>query len=137
MKGTAMRPVPTIGLVVLAAWLLPATAQDNRPEAGGLRAPIERFDTTLSLTARNGQGKTLRVVVRNWIIDSRRTIAAFPERGFMVVELRGGDLTTVIGGQRQRRSEGEFWSVPAGTPMGVETGNDSAVIQTVSTTELR
>lgn len=132
-----MRPVPTIGLVVLAAWLLPATAQDNRPEAGSLRAPVERFETTLSLTARNGQVKTLRVVVRNWIIDSRRTIAVFPERGFMVVELRGGDLTTVIGGQRQHRSEGEFWTVPAGTPMGLETGNDSAVIQTVSATELR
>ena len=130
-----MRNCPMIGVLVLAATLRPAMAQD-RPDAASLRPPVERFDATIALTPSTGTAKVLRVVIRNWIVDNRRTIVNFPERGFMVVELRGGELTTLIGGQRQRRAEGDFWTVPAGATMGLETGNDSAVIQTVSTTEV-
>jgi hypothetical protein len=71
-------------------------------------------------------------VIRNWTIDNRRKIAHFPEEGFLIVQLRAGELVTVIDGKRQERKSDEFWTVPVGSSMSIETGNDSAVIQTVA-----
>jgi quercetin dioxygenase-like cupin family protein len=48
-----------------------------------------------------------------------------------IVQLRGGKLITVINGKRQERQEGEFWTVPAGATMSVETEDDTATIQTI------
>jgi hypothetical protein len=71
--------------------------------------------------------------MHQWIIRGRQKIAALelPMRGTMIVHLRGGSLTTVIDGRRQERAEGEFWTVPAGSTLGIETEDDSAIIQTV------
>src|ERR1044072_7647054 len=33
--------------------------------------------------------------------------------GITIMQLRAGELTTVINGKRQERHEGEFWTVPA------------------------
>ena len=48
----------------------------------------------------------------------------------MIVQLRGGELTTVINGRREERPEVVRTVLP-GVPMGIETGDDSATIQTV------
>lgn len=131
------------GLLTLNFTATPsAIAQAQRPDvptedAAALRKPFERFEGTVTLRTKDGKVKELQVVARNWIIDNRRKIASFPDKGFMIVELRGGDLTTVIDGKRQKRKEGEFWTVPAGSSMGVETDNDSAVIQTFAVKERR
>lgn len=129
------------GLVMLIFTATPsAVAQVQRADvptedAAALRKPFERFEGTVTLRMKDGKVKQLQVVARNWIIDNRRNIASFPDKGFMIVELRGGDLTTVIDGKRQKRKEGEFWTVPTGSSMGVETDNDSAVIQTFAVKE--
>jgi hypothetical protein len=129
------------GLVTLIFTATPgAVAQVQRTDvptedAAALRKPFERFEGTVALRTKDGKVKQLQVVARNWIIDNRRNIASFPDKGFMIVELRGGELTTVIDGKRQKRKEGEFWTVPAGSSMGVETDNDSAVIQTFAVKE--
>lgn len=96
----------------------------------GLRKPFERFDGTIALRTRDGQLRRLRVVIRNWIIDRGQVISRFPESGFMIVQLRAGEVATVIDGQRQERLEDEFWTVPAGSAMAVETGKESAILQT-------
>ena len=51
--------------------------------------------------------------------------------GITIIQLRAGELTTVINGKRQERKEGEFWTVPAGAQFSVETGDDTATIQTI------
>jgi hypothetical protein len=140
-----MRRLIKCGVLVFG-WLTTSftLAQAQQPDTGeepsrvaALRQPFERFDGTLLLRARDGTSKALRVVVRNWIIDNRRKIESFPESGFMIVELHSGELTTVIDGNRQERKGGEFWTVPAGATMSVETGNDSAVVQTISIRDTR
>ncbi|MBK9316847.1 MAG: hypothetical protein IPM55_21765 [Acidobacteria bacterium] len=49
----------------------------------------------------------------------------------MLTQLRGGALTTIINGQRQGRREGEFWTLPSERLLGLETEDDSAIIQTI------
>jgi quercetin dioxygenase-like cupin family protein len=51
--------------------------------------------------------------------------------GITIVQLRAGKLVTVINGKRQERQEGEFWTVPPGVAMSVETEDDTATIQTI------
>jgi quercetin dioxygenase-like cupin family protein len=51
--------------------------------------------------------------------------------GIVIIQLRGGKLTTIIDGKRQQRKEGEFWTVPAGARMTFETEDDTATIQTI------
>jgi quercetin dioxygenase-like cupin family protein len=109
----------------------PVSSQ-QKSEAPGLRRPFERFDGTITLRTKDGQSTELHVVIRNWIIDSGQKIPRFPEAGFMIVQLRGGQLTTVIDSQRQERQEDEFWTVPAGSSLSIETGNDSALLQTLA-----
>jgi hypothetical protein len=135
----------TVGLLIsgsISSPVVVAQAQrDSDPGAGRdastLRAPMDRFDGTVTLKTKDGKVRQLRVVVRNWIIDNRRQVAKFPEKGFMVVQLRGGELATTIDGKRQQRKEDEFWTVRAGSAMGVETGNDSAIVQILAITEQR
>ena len=81
-----------------------------------------------------GRADSVRVDVRQWSIAGGQRIAALalPVRGLLIVELRGGRLTTVIDGRRQERRIGEIWSVPPGHTMQVETGDDMATIQTTS-----
>lgn len=130
----------TLGFLVPGSLLATATlAQEmgaggplGRPEVPGLRKPFERFDGTITLRAKDGQSRELHVVIRNWTIDRGQKIPRFPEAGFMIVQLRGGQLTTVIDSQRQERREDEFWTVPVGSSMSVETGNDSATLQTMA-----
>jgi hypothetical protein len=101
----------------------------------GLRKPFERFDGTIALRTRDGQVRRLRVVIRNWIVDRGQVISPFPESGFLIVQLRAGEVVTVIDGQRQERLEDEFWTVPAGSAMAVETRKESAILQTTVVTD--
>ena len=70
--------------------------------------------------------------IQRWSIAGGQRIAALkrPFRGLAIVELRGGRVTTIIDGQRVDRRVGEIWSVPLGSTMELETGDDMATLQT-------
>lgn len=110
--------------LVIIAFVAVVAAQ----ESTGL-TPIVRYDATSQSI---DSAMSFRFVIKNWIVDGGQEIEDFPERGFLVVQLRGGELTTIINGERQHRQEDEFWTVPEGAVMGLETEDDSAIIQTVS-----
>ena len=82
-------------------------------------------------------GAAARVDIRVWSIAGRQRLAglSLPYRGLTIVELRAGDLTTVIDGRRVERREGEIWSVPAGSAMRLQTDDDTAVVQTTLISE--
>ena len=135
------RPLAVLSILLVAGSLVatvsPAQQRPSPPSQPPFDppvrlAPIDRFDGPVTFRARDGQPRTVRVVVRNWTIPNRQQIARFPEEGFLIVQLRGGQLTTVIAGQRQERKEDEYWTVPAGVSMSIETGNDTATIQTTA-----
>lgn len=91
---------------------------------------FDRFDGVTTFRARDGRPIRVSVAVRTWGLDSHQRVSPFPETGFLVVELVGGEVTTTIGRETQRRAAGEFWTLPPGASMSVETGDDAAVLQT-------
>jgi gentisate 1,2-dioxygenase len=98
--------------------------------------PIDRFNGRA--TVRNarllaaGQAE-IQMTLRNWTISNRQRIERFPETGFLIVQVRSGeDMFTVIDGQRQKRAVEEFFTVPSGSTLSIETGNDSVVLQTLA-----
>jgi hypothetical protein len=113
------------------------------PPSGALPFPIEttrtdRFDGRVIVRGSQQRPSTagpseIQIALRNWIIPNGQRIERFPEPGFLLVQVRSGeDLVTVIDGQRQLRQVDEFFVVPAGSSMSVETGNDTVIIQTLA-----
>jgi hypothetical protein len=110
----------------------PAAAQDVGQRGDSVFVRHARFEGTVRMADSLQRMLPLRVSIHNYILPNRTRMARFPGEGLRVVQLRGGELATVIGGERRERAEGEFWTVPAGVAMGVETGDDAAVIQVVT-----
>ena len=98
--------------------------------------PVDRFEgrTALSNARLLAAGQAeIQMTLRNWTIPNRQRIERFPERGFLIVQVRSGeDMFTVIDGQRQKRTVEEFFTVPSGSTLSIETGNDSVVLQTLA-----
>jgi len=91
--------------------------------------PIERFNGTLSSpTARAVTGP--RAVVQQWGIANRQRVE-IPHEGFLVVEVRGGEFVSVVGGNRVRHGTDDFFAVPRGQRFVVETERDSVSLHTV------
>lgn len=80
----------------------------------------------------DARADSVRVDIRLWSIAGGQRIAVLelPFQGLTVVELRGGRVTTIIDGRRVERRVGEIWSVPSGSTMQLETGDDMATLQT-------
>jgi len=98
--------------------------------------PIDRFNGRASVSNARllaaGQAE-IQMTLRNWTISNRQRIERFPETGFLIVQVRSGeDMFTVIDGQRQKRTVEEFFTVPSGSTLSIETGNDSVVLQTLA-----
>lgn len=74
----------------------------------------------------------VNVEIRNWTIGGGLKLEKLdvPSNGTLVVQLRAGEMTTIIEGERVERREGDFWTVEAGQVMAVETEDDTAILQT-------
>ena len=96
--------------------------------------PIERFAGPLVVRTASGSTRTVRVAIRTWGIPNRQRVT-LPERGYLIVQLVSGEATTVIGGDRRPRKEGEFWTVAAGQTLVVETARDTVTLSVVSIEE--
>jgi hypothetical protein len=123
----------------LAAGLAVGTSAQEATDETPKLEPLERFDGTLDVApaaeaagAQPSATQERRITIRNWIIPGGYKSERFEVEGFAVVQLRGGEIVTVIDGERKERSEDEFWTIPAGTTMGIETEDDSAILQTIA-----
>lgn len=120
-----------LGLVMAAMASAPGQTQElSTTELP--REPVIRFDGEVTFKNADGSTRRLKVTIQDWIVDGGLSIRRFPVRGFAVVQLVAGPVVTEIRGQRTERQEEEFWTLPAGAVMAIETGNDSAVLQTVT-----
>ena len=97
-----------------------------------LLAPFKRADERATLVMKNGKSRELHVAVNQWTLVAGREITRFPEQGDVIVQLQAGLVTTVIGGHKQERKEGDFWLVPAGSAMSVTVTTEMATMQTVA-----
>jgi hypothetical protein len=132
-----------ISYLILGTLLAIAVFAQVATVAQGKLNPFEQFDSKITLQTKDGQFRELHVVVSNWGIPAG--ISQFPQKGFIVVQLRAGTLTTMIDNDRQHRNQDGFWTVPAGSSMSFEIGSDSqrragalqeaAIIQTMVATD--
>jgi hypothetical protein len=113
----------------------------------GVVSSLDRFSGRVSLgerTARTArtQGPTVDYQVLSLAPGTTVTASPSPDAtmsllplkargGFVVYELRAGELTTIIDGQRQERHAGEFWVVRPGENIVLETESDGVVLQTI------
>lgn len=106
------------------------SAQATQGAAATVRARPQFQGATLVRV--DARADSVRVDIRLWSIAGGQRIAALdlPFRGLMIVELRGGRVTTILDGRRVERRVGEIWSVPVGSTMQLETGEDMATFQT-------
>jgi hypothetical protein len=136
-KKMSSRLTPAVGAALIA--LVLTTSLAAQTEKGQLRS-IEQFDQVLDVPTGGPRAlsaipestpatKPKRVQVLQWIISENQRIS-IPVEGTMLIELKAGELATIIGGMRVERREGEFWTVPKGANVIFETQDDSAVIET-------
>jgi hypothetical protein len=126
-----MRNALRIVLLCLLVAALSTIARAQDPPAGG-GEKIEAKPEPIVLFQGVVKGGS-QVAVRLWGIHNKERVVIPAERGYMLVEFRGGSqLTTIVGEKRQDRDEGDFWIVPPGESMTIETGRHSVVVQTIS-----
>jgi len=97
-------------------------------------APVNELAEKLEI-GRQGARRRVEVRSQKWIIDSHKMIDALDLPGgadVRIVQLAAGQITTVIGGKRVERVEGEWWTVPAGERLSLQTENDSAILWVLS-----
>jgi len=60
-----------------------------------------------------------RMVLRNFVVG-QGTAKDVPNPSFAVMELQSGHVLTTVGGDRQERVPGDFWTVPKGATISFE-----------------
>jgi len=119
-------------LVILGLGAMPVgLAQAPTPPP----APTQLFSGTVNV--RGARPGPVNVAAYYWVFHEQQRVAVLdvPLKGTVVLQVRTGSVTTVIGGRRQLRREGEFWTLAAGVSMGIESGNDTAVVEAVVVAE--
>jgi len=127
---------PRVLLVLVVAALGSADGQGSQgtqatQNAGATVRARSQFQGA-TLVRVDARADSVRVDIRLWSIAGGQRIASLelPFRGLTIVEVRGGRVSTIIDGRRVERRVGEIWSVPAGSTMQLETGDDMATLQT-------
>lgn len=135
MTWSSKRPLRLavgVGLVLMASGCRTPAGPAPPQTTTGPIARDHRFSGTVQVQTPTGR-RPVRVEIIN--IDVRGQYATdrveLPFDGTLMVNLQAGEITTVIGGKRESRRQGQIWTVPAGVPMGVTTGQDSASLQAV------
>lgn len=129
-----MRPhgfaLAALGLLASAA-----SAQEQKYQRGEAEqfalVPIERFSAPLP-ARRNAALAGARVVFRHWNIANDQRVE-IPHTGFLVVHVHSGDVMVTTDGTRTERHGDDFFTVPPGVRLIVETGRDSVVLRTLDT----
>lgn len=115
-----------VWILALAAGL--ATLPQQTPDAQRGTETRPRFEDSLSLRGADGSAQPVRVSLRDWVVENRQT-ATLAARGMLVVHVRaGGRIVTTIDGNRTERNDDQFFVVPAGSALTVQTGDDTSVL---------
>lgn len=136
MRTLSVRILLCLSIVLFAAQAIRHSNAQNAPAAQAKdgTAPYYTLLTPGMLagpvfTYPFATGK-FRVEARN-LIMGRAKASGVPPPADAVMELRGGAVTTIINGQAQERTEGDFWTVEKGSHLDIENKGAVAVIRAV------
>ena len=94
--------------------------------------PRRESEASTSFLTRAGKPQQVKFLIQSWGIPHAKERLQFPKKGFLVVYLRAGDMTTFINGEEQKRRSGEFWTVPKGAAMSFEVNSETVTLETFS-----
>lgn len=124
-------------LTALASGAAPASAQEP-----STISEAQRFEGAVEMLPPEAQTfavapdrmETLEVEIRNITLAGGAKMERIRLKGkaALILQLRGGELVTVIDGERRERREGEFWTVSPDQSMAIETEDDSAVVSVIA-----
>jgi hypothetical protein len=128
---------PTIRMLLLASMPLLAVQCTQYSDAQSTKAPGREPSYYTLLTSGMlsspvfayafSTGK-FRVEVRNLVIGHAKA-SDVPTPTDVLMELRGGTVTTTINGQTQERAEGDFWTIGKGSQVDIDNNGQVAVIR--------
>jgi len=110
--------------------LIPASDRAQTPQAD-MVAPVSRFDGTAQFKGKGGANANAHVTIRQWTIPGKQKMDV-PEKGFLLVTLRAGKVTTTINGKEEKRRTDDFWTVPENAKMTVEAAGEAAIVEVIS-----
>ncbi len=90
------------------------------------------YDGDTTARSPKGAARPLHVSVRLWELGSAAGLQRVPLAGFYLARAVGGDVRTVIDGERVDRAPEDLWVVPAGSSMRIEAINEYASIETIA-----
>lgn len=123
--------LPTFAFLLLA--LPQPHAAQQAPRAEFRSETVERFSGEVTLRDSLGAARRIRLILSEVSVPGGaeiKTLAA--GKGAVVVELRGGEVDTTIGGEARTRQEGSFWSADPNTSTALKTGDDTALLQVLT-----
>jgi hypothetical protein len=115
-----------IGAALLGLSILPSNA------VAQTLVPTPVFETTASISAKNGTVHPVHVDIQSWRISGEKEI---PLRGFYIAHLLGGAISTTIAGQTTIQPPGAYWPVKEDANMQVKVLGDLAVLETIVVTK--
>jgi quercetin dioxygenase-like cupin family protein len=92
----------------------------------------ELFTGAATLMGKQRRSREVRAAMVRWLVPPRQRIAEFPEHAFLLIQMRGGTVTTVIDGKEERHVTGDFWVVRAGAKMSVECFGEAATFDVMT-----
>jgi hypothetical protein len=116
----------------LLAFALILAADAAHTQDRGRDTGVTALDVISSVA---GEAESLgrKVIIRQIRIAPGQEAAELDQgkTGLMIVQLRAGELVTVVDGERRQRQEGEWWTVDRPSAMQLQTGDDSVILDTI------
>jgi len=113
------------GLLLMLA--LGALQEAQPAELRGTETRV-RFEQSLSIRPREAAAQPVRISLRDWVVRNGQR-ASLPAGGMLIVQVHSGaPIFTSTNGARTERKDDEFFVVPAGSALTVETGKDTCVL---------
>jgi hypothetical protein len=126
--GAALAWASATAALAQTAQMPPTAADPYRALAPRVKTTL-RFVTDLTLAP---AGPIVQVKVYTWHLAPQQDLSSFPLEGAATVEVRAGEVEAAVDSAvRASRREGDHLIVPAGSRLGLRTGNDSATLHGV------
>ncbi len=92
----------------------------------------ELFTGVATLMGKQSKPREVRAAMVRWVVRPGQRIAEFPEHAFLLIQMRGGTVTTVIDGKEDRHVTGDFWVVRAGAKMSIQCIGEAATFDVMT-----
>jgi len=129
LRGLAVAIVVASATPALAqpAQIQPTASDPYRALAPRVKTTL-RFATDLALAP---GGPIVQVKVYSWHVAPQQDLSSFPLEGAATLEVRAGEVEAMVDTKSAPRREGDHLIVPAGSRLGLRTGNDSVTLHGV------